>query len=86
MTVAGNRDLPVQVGDVLLVAEPDYAYGAGPLRLRITKILDVVRQTDGPWLNMLGNTIFADGREGLERPVAVRFGVLAAAKRAGVAK
>jgi hypothetical protein len=78
-----NLDLPVKVGDTIQVAEPDYLYGVGMLKLRITQIFGVSQHTDGAWLNVRGVQLYPNGNEGGERNAAVRFSVLAQAKRAG---
>jgi len=82
--MANKVDLPVRPGDVIQVAEPDYCYGKGTLKLRITEILGIDRQSDGAWVSMYGVTVYPNGRESAVHPVSVRLSVLAAARRAAV--
>ena len=42
-----SAELPVAVGDVLVLAEEDYRFGIGPLTLRVTALLHVQQLTDG---------------------------------------
>ena len=54
---------PLNVGDVIKVAEPDYCYGVGELRMRITKIGPVQEQQDGLWVSLEGLTLRPDGSQ-----------------------
>jgi hypothetical protein len=67
---------PVRVGDVLELAEEDYRFGVGPLKIRVTALLHVQDLGDGPWLYLRGVPIGGDGREGEPRQVLVRLAAL----------
>jgi hypothetical protein len=45
------------------VEEPDYMYGVGPLFLRVTVVKRVEQLTDGPWINLMGIPLRADGSQ-----------------------
>jgi hypothetical protein len=72
----GEADLPVRIGQVLALAEEDYRFGLGPLRLRVTGLLHVQELADGPWLYLRGVTVRWDGSEGEARQVLVRMAAL----------
>src|SRR4051794_22112589 len=67
---------PVEVGQMLDLAEEDYCYGQGRLTLRVTKVHDVQRFDDGLWVNVTGIRIFTSGTEGEERFALVRVTAL----------
>jgi hypothetical protein len=75
------RPVPLSVGDELHLRDEDYRYGAGPLRLRVTAVLDVQRLPDGPWLWVRGVVLTSDGQERHEREALVRLAVLTARVR-----
>jgi hypothetical protein len=50
-------------GDVIDVREPDYLYGVGQLKLRVTKIGPVRRLRDGDWLDLEGLALRPDGSQ-----------------------
>ena len=52
---------PIKPGDVLQVNEPDYKYGTGILRLRVSKVGSAQRLPDGEWVDLEGFTLRADG-------------------------
>src|SRR2546430_2698262 len=54
---------PLTPGDVLHLNEPDYLYGTGVLRLRVTKVGTVQRLGGNDWLDVEGLTFRADGTE-----------------------
>src|SRR2546430_15052881 len=54
---------PVAVGDVLHIYEPDYLYGIGILRLRVTKVGTVQRLGGNDWVDLEGMTLRPDGTE-----------------------
>jgi hypothetical protein len=54
---------PVKVGDVIQVAEADYKYGTGVLRLRVSKVGRAERLPDGDWLDLEGFTVRVDGTQ-----------------------
>ncbi|GAB1693390.1 hypothetical protein [Krasilnikovia sp. M28-CT-15] len=51
----------ISVGDVIHAAEPDYRYGRGTLRLRVTAVGAVRREPDGSWQELEGHEIFWNG-------------------------
>jgi hypothetical protein len=69
---------PVKVGDVIRVAEADYKYGTGILRLSISKVGRAERLADGDWLDLEGFTLRADGTQVSPAPrqVLVRVNAL----------
>src|SRR5215471_11734978 len=69
-------DHPINVGEVLDLAEEDYCYGRGRLRLRVTKVVDVQRFDDGMWVNLVGMRVFDSGTEGEERFALVRLSAI----------
>lgn len=55
----------VSPGDVVQLSEPDYQYGIGALRLRITRVrLDLSTWYDGHWVWLEGIEIRLDDRDG----------------------
>jgi hypothetical protein len=73
---------PVQAGDVLMLNDPDYLYGQGPLILSITKVGRTERLRDGDWLDLEGVELREDGgqigqqpRQALVRITALRSGI-----------
>jgi hypothetical protein len=54
-------EMPVGIGNVLRVGESDYMYGTGPLILRVTQIGGLTQLSDGPWVNLDGTELRADG-------------------------
>ena len=56
-----RQAIPVKVGSVVHVGEPDYMYGTGELRLRVTAVGHVQRLNDGLWLHLRGIELRADG-------------------------
>ncbi|WP_271190069.1 hypothetical protein [Dactylosporangium matsuzakiense] len=71
----GSGDVaPVGVGEVLVLRETDYRYGAGELRLRVTA---VPTQSPGPeWMTVIGVELRRNGQPGAERAVSVPVEVL----------
>lgn len=64
---------PVSVGALIEVSEPDYCYGSGRLRLRVTAVGPPFRWLDRDWWqDVRGVEIHWDGRELAERPAHVR--------------
>jgi hypothetical protein len=72
---------PVKPGDVLHVSEPDYKYGTGPLRLKVSKVGHAERLPDGHWLDLEGFTLCSDGTQVSTAPrqVLVRVNALCGA-------
>jgi len=56
------------VGDVLQLNEPDYLYGTGVLRLRVTKVGTVQRLGGNDWVDLEGLTLRPDGTEASHQP------------------
>lgn len=71
-----NGPPPVKVGDVLDLAEPDYRFGVGRLKLRVDALLHVQVLDDGPWLYLRGTVIRWDGTDGQARQILVRLAAL----------
>ena len=74
--------VPLKVGDVLHINEPDYLYGAGPLRLQVTKVGAVQQLGGHPWVDVEGLMLAADGtprsqqpRHAVVRVSALRYGL-----------
>lgn len=61
---------------VLDLAEEDYRYGTGRLRLRYEKRIIETRMSDGVWVTVLGVEVRWDGTDGDRRLVAVPADVL----------
>lgn len=68
MTPPPTPMLPVGVGDVIHVGDDDYCYGTGDLYLRITEVGNVQHYDGGPWLNLRGLQLMADGTQILPHP------------------
>ena len=73
---------PLKPGNVLHLNEPDYLYGTGILRLRVTKVGTVLRLGGNDWLDVEGLTLRADGtplstepRHAVVRVSALRAGL-----------
>jgi hypothetical protein len=77
---------PVKVGDVVRLEHEDYCYGQGPLHLRITKVGPIAHLRDGPWLDLEGIELRADGSQlgRSPRQVQVRMSALRGAVRNGL--
>jgi hypothetical protein len=74
--------LPLNVGDVLHINEPDYLYGTGPLLLRVTKVGAVQQLGGNAWIELDGLVLAADGtplsqqlRHAVVRLSALRYGL-----------
>ncbi|SCE99231.1 hypothetical protein [Micromonospora mirobrigensis] len=64
-------------GDVVRLAESDYRYSAGPLRLRIVRVrLDLSEWYDGQWVWLEGVEIGPDNQDGAFRQVLARAAAL----------
>jgi hypothetical protein len=62
---------PVVAGELLSLAEDEYLYGTGAIRLRVTRVLP--SQPTHEWLQVVGNEIFWNGgRAANERTVSIR--------------
>lgn len=73
----------VAVGEVVTVAEADYCYGAGPLRLRVTAAPADVDHPGLEWIVLSGREIWYDRgepRDGRPRTALVRVAALRAAR------
>ena len=67
----------VTPGDVVRLAEADYRYAEGPLRLRVARVrLDLSQWYDGQWVWLEGVEIGPDGENGDWRPVLARVAAL----------
>jgi hypothetical protein len=71
MTVA----IPL-VGQEIYLAEADYRYGVGPLRMRVTEVLNTVMERDGQWINVRGTIIRSGGSCGPDRFAYLRVSAL----------
>lgn len=69
---------PLDVGDVIHINEPDYLYGTGLLRLRVTKIGAVQRLAGHAWVAVEGVPLASDGTPVSQRtrPAVVRVSAL----------
>jgi hypothetical protein len=56
-----GASLPVAVGDVVHVQEPDYKYGQGALTLRVTAVGRIEQLDDGAWVHLDGTELRDDG-------------------------
>ncbi|PWR14578.1 hypothetical protein DKT69_15735 [Micromonospora sicca] len=69
--------MSVAPGDLVQLSEPDYQYGTGPLRLRITRVrFDLSTWYDGRWVWLEGIEIRVDDQDGRLRQVLVRVSAL----------
>ncbi|WBB50870.1 hypothetical protein O3597_10555 [Verrucosispora sp. WMMA2044] len=67
----------VAAGDVVQLAESDYRYADGPLRLRIVRVRpDLSEWYDGEWVWLEGVEIGPDDQDGAFRPVLARVAAL----------
>ncbi|TDB71108.1 hypothetical protein [Micromonospora sp. KC723] len=67
------------VGDEVTIAEPDYCYGVGPLRLRITEPVAGLDHPALEWVEVTGVELRPDGTEargGQPRTALVRVSAL----------
>lgn len=74
--------VPLKVGDVLHINEPDYLYGTGLLRLQVTKVGAVQQLAGNAWVDVEGLTLASDGtplgqqpRHAVIRVSALRYGL-----------
>lgn len=67
-------DIPIKVGDLVTLAEPDYCYGMGKLVLRITELPE--RLADPEWVDIRGIEIAWNGDRRKERQVRARISAL----------
>lgn len=78
----GPAKIPlVSVGDVVTVAEADYCYGTGPLRLRVSKVPAGLDHPGLEWVELTGVELRPDGRPavgGQTRTALVRVAALRA--------
>jgi hypothetical protein len=63
----------LKAGTLIMVAEADYKYGIGPLKLRVERVLNVQRLRDGPWAYIRATEIRWNGTEFPGREVLVRL-------------
>ncbi|WP_422733376.1 hypothetical protein ACN26Y_21430 [Micromonospora sp. WMMD558] len=64
-------------GDVVQLAESDYRYADGPLRLRIVRVRpDLSEWYHGEWVWLEGVAIGPDGQDAAFRPVLARVAAL----------
>jgi hypothetical protein len=66
------RSARLSVGDVIEVAQMDYVYGTGSLKLRLTAAIDTTHCPSMEWVAVAGVEIQPDGCEGRARSVLVR--------------
>jgi hypothetical protein len=67
---------PIPVGVMLAVSEPDYRYGLGLLRLRVTSVPEGQETFGGEWMCLHGMEIDWRGVEMGSRRVLVRIVVV----------
>jgi len=70
----------VRVGDVFRLAEPDYRFGVGTIRLRVTHVGSTWLIDGEPWINLRGMELRADGSDFGMRYALVRVAALSAAR------
>ena len=70
---------PVQVGDLIHLAEEDYCYGRGMLTLRVIAVL--TPSQEGEWIDLHGIEIAWNGDRRGERRVSVRVAALKDARQ-----
>jgi hypothetical protein len=67
----------VKVGDTIEVPEPDYCYGRGLLRMRVTTVESGSLPVDRlEWVRLVGVPIYERGNEGPVRVALVRVAAL----------
>nr|MDT0659709.1 hypothetical protein [Micromonospora sp. DSM 115978] len=66
----------VRIGDVIRVAEQDYCYGIGELRMRITEVPASAQIPGLEWVELIGTPLTRDGRAGPERAALIRVSAL----------
>lgn len=59
---------PVKVGDVIRVAEADYCFGTGFLKMRVTEVGAVQQRQDGAWVSLVGYELRPDGSHASPQP------------------
>ena len=64
----GLKRSPVQVGEVVQVADKDYCYGTGILILRVTEVGPIQQQRDGSWISLYGLELRPDGSQKSSQP------------------
>lgn len=70
---------PIGPGDTVALAEIDYRYGIGGLRLRVIEILATEAFVDGPHIHVRGIEVRSDGSDGAPREAYLRLTALAKA-------
>ncbi|MEU8166949.1 hypothetical protein AB0B97_10575 [Micromonospora sp. NPDC049004] len=71
----------VTPGNVVRLAESDYQYPAGPLRLRIVRVrLDISEWYNGQWVRLEGVESGPDNQDGAFRQVLARVAALPGSK------
>lgn len=65
--------LPVSVGELLYLREPDYKFGTGDVTLRVTAVID---GPDSGWIELRGFEIGWNGSRGTERTIYVSMEAL----------
>ena len=78
-----GQPAPIKVGELLNLAEADYLYGVGAIRLRVTEV--AARQNLPGWIEVDGVEIRWDSERGDTRTVFVREAALdrASVRRSG---
>ena len=59
--------LPVP-GAVLRIPEADYKFGLGELHLRVTRVGQMYRESDGIWVEVAGMQLTSSGEDYQARP------------------
>jgi hypothetical protein len=71
-----------QPGDIVTIREPDYCYGLGELRLRVTVVGGGSPVHEGAeWVQIVGAELNKDGSERGERRALVRVSALVGQRR-----
>jgi hypothetical protein len=71
----------VNPGDVLVLAEGDYKFGAGGLTLLVSDLMHTQRMTDGLWIFVRGLRLDDSGNARDPRQVLVRMAAIPTALR-----
>ncbi|MDG4831784.1 hypothetical protein O7627_21115 [Solwaraspora sp. WMMD1047] len=66
----------VQVGDVIRVAEQDYCFGIGELRMRITVVPASAQIPGLEWVELVGTPLVSSRPAGPERAALIRVAAL----------
>jgi hypothetical protein len=76
LAMNGTKPVRLAVGDVVDLAEADYCYGVGPVKLRLTVAVDLTGIPSLEWVAVQGVEIRPDGTDGAVRHVVARVSAL----------